>query len=325
MEEGCETIYFNLRMSNHENLLADFSLDDFVKVPSFPHGTQKSIMPVVAIRGNEVKPLGTCFAVSNHGLVLTAKHVIDAVINWGADTQEWQIGVLYISEATLEDNVSDLMGGFIYVNRVYSSKEFDIGIMHLNMLKHVDTGDFIPMPLLKLSPAIPAVSETCITLGYHSSTIESDIYNPRIKTIAQTYSASRGVIEEIHFPKRDNSFLNFPCFRTSMRNEHGMSGAPVLSNNGNVIGVICSGFKGENIYYVSLIGPALFLQLDGINAKGAPDKMFLYDFISGGAVVADDTINRLTISRKESTLEINFGKSPIFWGGIITEQPNAQT
>jgi hypothetical protein len=236
-------------MNDDVTLIADFSLDEFVKIPTFPHPTQKSVMPVVAIKGDELKPLGTCFAISNHGLVLTARHVIEDVIELGAKSNEWQIGAIYVSEPIPGDDVPDLLGGLIYANRVHTSNEFDIGLMHLNLPVRKDSGDFLPLPALKLSPAIPHENEICFTLGYHNTKIESASDNPYHKTIERTYSASKGVIEEIHFPKRDNAFLRFPCFRTSLRNEHGMSGAPVLSKDGSVIGVVCSGFKGEDIYY----------------------------------------------------------------------------
>jgi hypothetical protein len=63
----------------------DFSGSDFPTVGGFPHVTQQAVMPVVAYRagGEEVRPLGTCFNISPHGLALTARHVIDEALNLG--------------------------------------------------------------------------------------------------------------------------------------------------------------------------------------------------------------------------------------------------
>lgn len=303
-------------MNDGVTLIADFSLDEFVKIPTFPHPTQKSVMPVVAVKGDQIRLLGTCFAISNHGLVLTARHVIEDAIEIGAQSNEWQIGAIYISEPTAADDVPDLLGGVILANRIHTSNEFDIGLMHLNLPVRTDTGAFVPMPALKLSPAIPRENEICFTLGYHDTKITSASDNPYHKTIERTYSASKGVIEEIHFPRRDNAKLTFPCFRTSLRHEHGMSGAPVLSEDGGVIGVVCSAIEGQDIYYVSLIGLVLFLQIDAINAEGNYNKVFLYDFITGGAVGVDETINQLSIQRQGNMLEISFGIPPTFSGNL---------
>ncbi len=299
-------------------LIADFSLDEFVKIPTFPHPTQKSIMPVVAVKDDEFRLLGTCFAISNHGLVLTARHVIEDVIDIRAQSNEWQIGAIYVSEPTPGDNIPDLFGGILLADRIHTSNEFDIGAMHLHLPVRKDTGALLPMPALALSPGIPDESAICFTLGYHDMKNEAASDNPYHQTIEQTYSASKGVIEEIHFPRRDNTKLTFPCFRTSLRHEHGMSGAPVLAENGGVIGIVCSQIEGQDIYYVSLIGPALFLQIDATNSEGKIDKLFLYDFITGGAVGVNETINQLSIHRQGKTLEISFGIPPSFRGNIGT-------
>ncbi|MCC6298143.1 MAG: trypsin-like peptidase domain-containing protein [Anaerolineales bacterium] len=298
-------------MNDFLTLIADFSASEFVKIPMFPHPTQKSIMPVVSVKDDQIKPLGTCFAISNHGLVLTARHVIEDAIEIKARSDGWWVGVIYVSEPMPEDDVPDLLGGIILAKSIHTSDDFDIGLMHLNLPKRSDTGAFLTMPALKLSPAIPRTGDICFTLGYYNSRIESTSDNPYHIAVERTYSASKGAVEEIHFPKRDSVSLKFPCFRTSLRHERGMSGAPVLSKDGGVIGVVCSAIEGEDIYYVSLIGPALFLQIDAINAEGNADKVFLYDFITGGAVGVDETINQLSIHRQGNSLEISFGIPPI--------------
>ena len=42
--------------------LADFADEDFVTIRSFPHMTQMTVMPVVAMKGDNVRAVGTCFA-----------------------------------------------------------------------------------------------------------------------------------------------------------------------------------------------------------------------------------------------------------------------
>lgn len=299
-------------------IIADFSSDDFVKIPTFPHSTQKSVMPVVAFRKDQVKLLGTCFAISNHGLVLTARHVLDDAIELAAEAHEWLVGVLYVSEPTPNDDVPDLLGGLIPANRIHTSNEFDIGLMHLDLPVRKDTGAYLSTPALTISPALPHAGDLCFTLGYHDMEVASDSDKPNNKTIQQSYSASKGAVEEIHFPRRDKIKLSFPCFRTSMRHDHGMSGAPVVSKEGGVIGVVCSGIEGQAIYYVSLIGMALFFQIDTADEEGNIEKAFLYDFIVGGTAGTDETIDQLKVHRHKGKLEISFGMLPTFTGIIET-------
>ena len=63
--------------------LADFADEDFVTIRSFPHMTQMTVMPVVAMKGDNVRAVGTCFAISSQGLVLTARHVIEDALKIG--------------------------------------------------------------------------------------------------------------------------------------------------------------------------------------------------------------------------------------------------
>jgi len=53
-------------------------------------------------------------------------------------------------------------------------------------------------------------------------------------------TATRGKIEEVHPVSRDAVRLNFPCFLTDARYDAGMSGSPVASDDGRVVGVVCS-------------------------------------------------------------------------------------
>ena len=92
--------------------------------------------------------------------------------------------------------------------------------------------------------------------------------------------------------------MAFPCFRTSARFDHGMSGGPIFSQSGQVCGVICSAIKmadsdGTFTSYGSLIAPALALVMRGIDSAGVERDLFLHDFSLGGAVSLDQTGSNL--------------------------------
>ena len=67
------------------DLVANFADADFVTISSFPHPTQMTVMPVVAMKGDYVRAVGTCFAISSQGLVLTARHVIEDALEIDAE------------------------------------------------------------------------------------------------------------------------------------------------------------------------------------------------------------------------------------------------
>ena len=87
-----------------------------------------------------------------------------------------------------------------------------------------------------------------------------------------------------------------------------------MRGDGGVIGVFCSSYgnqeQQDHVSYVSLIGPALLLQLK----TGPDERRFLYDFVVGGAVSADETLSSLQIARDEDSLELDFGLSPTLRG-----------
>jgi hypothetical protein len=94
--------------------IADFSNVEFPTIQHFPNPTQMAIMPVIAYRGDEVRPLGTWFSISNIGIALTARHVVDeayGVVDWTPDSMEragasgWAIGSLYLRDALPGEDV----------------------------------------------------------------------------------------------------------------------------------------------------------------------------------------------------------------------------
>jgi len=298
-----------------------FEKDNFPTIQKFPHPMQKTIMCVVAYRENEIIPLGTCFAITNDGLVMTAKHVIEEEFNtWKRDTSEhdkpWSIGAIYLSSDTPENHEADLLGGILTAQRVHFNNHHDIALMHLGLPINTQTGKLLSMPVTALSPGIPEINQHCFGIGYHSMVWNKKVNIDKTFEVNQSFSASRGIIEEIHYPCLDNTcaYLNFPCFRTSARFDPGMSGGPLLNENGKIAGVICKGAITEDGYYshVSLIGPALLLELDVTDNHGNIIKKRLYDLIEGGSVPSDDTYNNLKIHCNDDCISIDFGNDCIY-------------
>jgi len=271
-------------------------------------------MPVVAFRGDEIMPLGTCFAISNHGLVLTARHVIDELkkLNGKAVPEEgdWWIGALYVAEPTAQEQIikNHLFGGLLIANKIHSTESTDIAAIHLNLPRNISTNEFIHVPAFRLSPGVPLNNSLCFGVGYHSMEWNKIKKISNGFEISQKYSGSKGVVQEIHMPYRDKTNLTYPCFQTSSRFDGGMSGGPVFNESGGVIGVICSSFdnpnQGEYISYVSMIAVSLLLNISAKGDDGEEKKVFLYDFYTGGAIGLDHTIKNIEVTRENENLSI---------------------
>jgi hypothetical protein len=256
-------------------------------------------MPIIAYRvrngvGEEIRPLGTGFSISPHGLLVTARHVVDEALNLGhwstgeplVYDEQWWLGALHARRPLPGEGV-EIFGGLLPAYKVHLCGALDMAVISLNLPVHTPSGARLRVRCLRLRIGVPEVGLACFGLGYHS--MKSTLH-PNAQSMVdhfQSYSATRGIVEELHFPRRDNWLLSFPCFRTSARFDPGMSGGPVIDNTGSVIGVICSSHKTEeegHISYASLIGPSLLIPVEGMLPSGEVTEGFLYDFVVGGSI-----------------------------------------
>ena len=316
--KGRNAIVDRGRITTTTQLVADFVNERFTKVGPFPHPTQMSVMPVVAMKGQRLRGVGTCFAISTHGLVMTARHVLEDALELDdngekKEPDQW-IGVLYAAEPEPDSrNIPDLIGGLLPANNIFYSESHDIAVMHLNLPKNKTTGETIRVPQLKLGIEVPQQGEICVGLGYHAMSWSQMTEGNHTYEILQSYSASQGIVGCVHHARRDSVNLHFPCFEIDCRFDGGMSGGPVIdAKNGNVVGIICSSFgnmdgKGH-VSYASLAGPSLLLVLNIKSRNERVEKKFLYDFVDGGTVVTDGnfTVIKDVNTGQERELEINF-------------------
>src|SRR6266496_2615994 len=121
MMDGPEQSLFEIRFKNENSASLPINI------------LQTSIFPVVLIAENRMRSIGTCFAISNHGLCMTAKHVIDDVPSIPSDGDgphavvDGTLGILYI--ALPDDDAKaqgvDLLGGFMPMTTAYTISGID--------------------------------------------------------------------------------------------------------------------------------------------------------------------------------------------------------
>jgi serine protease Do len=99
-----------------------------------------------------------------------------------------------------------------------------------------------PLYHVRVSLGAPADGSKCLALGYSGLTTR-DLADG-IGELRAPLHGSHGEIEEVHPSRRDRSFIDFPCFRTSAWYASGMSGGPVFAEDGNVVGLVSLDFRG---------------------------------------------------------------------------------
>jgi Trypsin-like peptidase domain len=271
----------------------------------FPHPSQINIMPVVRVRGSEIQTLGTCFALSRRGFMVTARHVIEAV-RLPADGSEY-FGAVYVSTESLPGFPDFFQGGILPIQAVWSNPDLDIAFLFLRLPVHRQTGEQLPLSAFAISPGIPNVGIYCVGFGY--SSVRWEMTDEGIFQVSQSYHATRGRLEEIHFPQRDQR-LHFPCFLTNARFDAGMSGGPIFSQDGQICGVICSSMNVVGLgwtSYGSLLGPALAMALTSTGANGNITECFVWDLVTQGKLFLDATYEQINVTRAADTIEIDFG------------------
>jgi len=306
-------------LSDHSaNWSADFANEISFADGSFVdlglHQNQMAIMPLVFIRGDEIRPLGTCFSITNDGLCMTARHVIEEGVTLSAPPQrkteldperDGYFGALYISPEIHPEEPENLLGGFLPMYAIYTIDILDIALIKLSLPTDARTGELLRFPAHPLRLRPPVVGEFAFALGYRAMTWEVD-HEAKRQTLQQKYSATKAVVEEVHLGGRDRVMLPFPSFRIAGRIDGGMSGGPMLDAQGQVMGVVCSSIpRGEDAQdssYGSLIAPAMGMTLTVRDRDGGDRQAFLWDLVEGGPITVDR--ENVTVTRTGDDIQL---------------------
>jgi hypothetical protein len=180
----------------------------------------------------------------------------------------------------------------------------DVAVMHVALPVHIETGEFIPFPLNRLRLQTPEPNARLIAFGYEKGEWANDSDGGH--TLSQTFTGSTGSMKLCHPAGRDAVILPMPCFQTSVPLRSGMSGGPIITEDGFVVGVVSTGFEidgeGEAISYASMIAPSMFLTINSLDERGNEAPRFLWDFAEGRAIVVDK--GEAVITRQEGHLSI---------------------
>lgn len=277
----------------HEYQLNDSTTPTFGSIPD-DHPLYRITAPLMA--GHYHVPIqlkGTAFLIAP-GWALTAQHVVVDYIERIQNvpvSEKLSSGGHHGTKLTFHIFMLVPLRNGRYIPltvvQTYMSHPGDIAVLKLSKPDDVKWDELAPYPVLKLLP--PNKNSSVSALGYPKSNAilrKDGVYEGHIWP-----RLSIGTVQEIHEKGRDTFLLNYPCFHVNARFDAGMSGGPVLDNDGNVCGVISKGYDlslgEEPIGYVASLWVACRIAFQDMHSF-KDDNYRFYDLMRYGLVMTVD-------------------------------------
>lgn len=244
------------------------------------------------IAGDSLLPLGSGFFVAPF-LVITARHVIDeiSVKFHGCCIHEIVDDMKFGIDFAIQHPRYGLMQWAVMAYGY--TQTIDVVALWVELREPTELpADFAwELPILSFAQA--RVDQEVNALGYPHSTCRIDEQGHA--KVGLDPHESFGTIAAIYELSRDRVMLPYPCFEASAATKGGMSGGPVFSSAGYVIGVVGSSFElgesdGPEMSYISAIWPAVGIELRHTAAPvtAATTPYRLQALVDAGTVLAVD-------------------------------------
>jgi hypothetical protein len=275
-----------------------------IQVGLIPRNILTAIVPLTLRDQQGVKPLGTAFSVghfpSGHSVFVTAKHVVDCNL-----PPQPGVDILAIMPVSPEHDQAPLQLTGARTVQMSLAEEFcDVALLVVDR-RTAPLQVFADLRNMPLTFGRPQVGGKCLALGY------SDMAIGKLTEDAGPWDfklrASQGVIEELHPTKRDASMVNFPSFRTNAYYEHGMSGGPLVNENGRVIGVVSSSYdQAHATAYAAAVAAIGELSIDLEDQRGNVATWPMKQLAEDGILNLDR--GQVTLARDNSGLVLTWAE-----------------
>lgn len=237
----------------------------------------EAVVPVLAqdIDNHQFRFVGTGFFISQEGLMITAKHVLDAVRPEGK-----VIGPIGVCHMTEDDKyfMRNIKQSFEYPNS-------DVVVVVLDQPRHKVTGEILRNKIVTLSFDDCHVGDDICTFAYPNSVVESSDKN-YIMEFSPAFFEGKLITE---YPSgRDKTMLPNPCWQTDMHIHGGASGGPVFNSQGHVIGINSTSLTDDtSCSFISTIYHIMNLMIRNISVNSSPVKNYtLKELIKMGVISA---------------------------------------
>ncbi|HVF58968.1 MAG TPA: trypsin-like peptidase domain-containing protein [Thermoanaerobaculia bacterium] len=257
-------------MSDEHSELVTLSLNEAVLVgdhlwelPSWHTYWGRFVYPLlVANSQRRLFPLGTAFAFSNLGHVLTARHNLEEAlrkhhpnaeqfVRQGMEAARSGGGLEHTHLAIFSQGPNPRLGDISLDLRVFSSihaappTDLLIGSILAD-----DSSALVPTmhPLITFAP--PRIGEIVRCVGYTDMTVPEgglsidDIREGRLnpyEAYGHRLIVAVGRVKNIFIERLARGFVEGPCFTIDVDVPHGLSGGPILRSDGAVCGAVYSG------------------------------------------------------------------------------------
>jgi hypothetical protein len=282
-------------------------------LPEWGDSLARAVYPLFATKDGRLFPIGTAFCMSKLGIVASALHNVLAGLRLHRRYEE--LIRRLPNDYTLDDmgfsvfhHVPTPGGGFRGTVRgvegFQGAPPTDIAYGFPQFLQGLE---LLSAPLSFL---VPRVGSRVVCVGYAEmeSPVEGICFEALLSGAAswdQVYShrfrAVEARVDRIFTQRFARGYIEGPCFTMGVEVDHGMSGGPVLTQDGHVCGVVSAGasrFFNRPATIASLLYPTI---LTGIKfgVQLGPVRMNathpLVALIAQGAVVTDGSEERVAL------------------------------
>jgi hypothetical protein len=216
----------------------------------------EGVVPIMKeLQPGQLKIIGTGFWITRYGLLATAKHVVEDLM----DDTGGALGAAYVCHLAGDDVVH-----LRKIRRAHLLASADVAIAQAdNFVEKYPDGPLMNLRA-PLSALLPAEGTRLVTYAYpENRTLDFDDKRD-VPTIRGDYFQG-GFLRYVQ--QSEHPFLRFPYFETTVELRGGASGGPVFDELGRVIGVNCRGwdfrgseFEGDSLSY--MVPVELFLDLE---------------------------------------------------------------
>jgi hypothetical protein len=175
-----------------------------------------------------LKIVGTGFYISRYGLVVTAKHVVEALQETSST-----LGPAVVAHLVGKDGLH-----WRDVKRAHLLKGADVAVLQVDNFMQEYPGNPLENLRCTLSLRMPQPGDSLITYAYPENGV-LDVRSGGVPTITGDYFPGR--FQRLT-PPTDYPGLPFLSFESTIDLKGGASGGPVFDSDGRVVAINCRGF-----------------------------------------------------------------------------------
>lgn len=240
-------------------------------------GLEQFVFPLLKFFPHEEKhePIGTGFFIAPIGLFVTARHVIEDLVERDGTVRSFLVAAQLNPEggSTLRS-----------VDRFFLHPGTDVAI---GFLKQTAIDGVTPVfnASLGISLCWPITTQVVRSISF-PLTLRVD--NGEVEAILLNPHHAIGKITQLHRRGRDRVMLRGPCYETSLQIYGGSSGGPVFDDRGRVFGVHSTGFDDFPVSYVIPLSEIMEIPISGVELEThRGTNLMLHHLLETGVVRAD--------------------------------------